>query len=188
LEAFLISAGLVALAEIGDKTQLLAIVLAARFRRPVPILLGILVATLLNHGAAAALGFAAAAWLSGATFQILVGASFVGMALWALVPDKEDDGAAARTSGSVFLTTLVAFFLVEIGDKTQVATTLLAARFKDIAIVAAGTTLGMMAANIPAVLLGEAATKILPLRYVRLAAAAVFAALGLWVLGAAFLR
>jgi putative Ca2+/H+ antiporter (TMEM165/GDT1 family) len=187
LEAFLVSSGLVAVAEIGDKTQLLAIMLAARFRRPVPILLGILLATILNHGAAATLGFVAAAWLRGPVFQILVGVSFVGMAIWALVPDKEDDGALARSSGGVFLTTLVAFFLVEIGDKTQIATTLLAARFHDIAIVAAGTTLGMMAANVPAVLLGEAATKVLPLRYVRIAAAAVFAGLGLWVLGAAFL-
>ena len=188
MEAFLISTGLVAVAEIGDKTQLLAIVLAAKFRRPVPIILGILAATILNHTGAAALGFVVAHWLSGATFQLLVGAGFIAMALWALIPDKEDEGAGGRAAGGVFLTTLVAFFLVEIGDKTQIATTLLAARFQDIAVVAAGTTLGMMVANVPAVLLGEAATKVVPLRYVRVGAALVFLVLGAWVLASAFLK
>lgn len=188
MEAFLVSTGLVAVAEIGDKTQLLAMVLAAKFRRPVPIILGILVATILNHTGAAALGFVVARWLSGPTFQILVGAGFIAMALWALVPDKDDEGAANRAAGGVFLTTVVAFFLVEIGDKTQIATTLLAARFQDIAVVAAGTTLGMMIANVPAVLLGEAATRIVPLRYVRIGAALIFLILGAWVLAAAFLK
>jgi putative Ca2+/H+ antiporter (TMEM165/GDT1 family) len=188
LEAFLVSTGLVAIAEIGDKTQLLAMVLAAKFRRPLPIILGILVATILNHTGAAALGFVVAKWLSGPAFQVLVGAGFVVMALWALIPDKDDEGAANRTAGGVFLTTLVAFFLVEIGDKTQIATTLLAARFQDIAIVAAGTTLGMMIANVPAVLLGEAATRVVPLRYVRVGAALIFLVLGAWVLAQAFLR
>ena len=188
MEAFLVSTGLVAVAEIGDKTQLLAIVLAARFRRPVPIILGILVATILNHTGAAALGFVVARWLSGPTFQVLVGAGFVAMALWALIPDKDDEAAANRTAGGVFLTTVVAFFLVEIGDKTQIATTLLAARFQDIAIVAAGTTLGMMIANVPAVLLGEAATRVVPLRYVRVGAGLIFLVLGAWVLAQAFLR
>jgi putative Ca2+/H+ antiporter (TMEM165/GDT1 family) len=188
MEAFQISAGLGAVAEIGDKTQLLANRLAARYRRPLPIILGILAATLLNHAAAATLGFVVSRYLAGPVFQAAVGAGFIAMALWALVPDKEDEGAAARSAGGVFLTTLVAFFLVEIGDKTQIATTLLAARFHDIAIVAAGTTLGMMVANIPAVLLGEAATKIVPLRYVRIAAALVFALIGASVLLAAFLR
>ena len=187
LEAFLVSTGLVAVAEIGDKTQLLAIMLAAKFRRPTPILLGILAATLLNHTGAAAIGFVVARWLSGPSFQILVGAGFVAMALWALIPDKEDDGAAGKTAGGVFLTTLVAFFLVEIGDKTQVATTLLAARFQDIVAVAAGTTLGMMIANVPAVFLGEAATRVVPLKYVRIAAALTFAVIGTWALAAAFL-
>ena len=186
-EAFLVSTGLVAVAEIGDKTQLLAIVLAAKFRRPLPIVLGILVATILNHTGAAALGFVVARWLSGPTFQVLVGAGFVAMALWALIPDKDDDGAADRGAGGVFLTTLVVFFLVEIGDKTQIATTLLAARFQDIAVVAAGTTLGMMIANVPAVLLGEAATRVVPLRYVRVGAALIFLILGAWVLASAFL-
>jgi len=188
LEVFLVSTGLVAVAEIGDKTQLLAMVLAARFRRPAPIILGILVATILNHTGAAALGFVVAHWLSGPTFQILVGAGFVAMALWALIPDKDDEAAANRAAGGVFLTTLVAFFLVEIGDKTQIATTLLAARFQDIAIVAAGTTLGMMIANVPAVLLGDVATKVVPLRYVRVGAALIFLILGAWVLAAAFLK
>lgn len=188
MEAFLVSTGLVAVAEIGDKTQLLAMILAAKFRRPVPIILGILVATILNHTGAAALGFVVARWLSGPTFQILVGVGFIAMALWALIPDKDDEGAANRAAGGVFLTTVVAFFLVEIGDKTQIATTLLAARFQDIAVVAAGTTLGMMIANVPAVLLGEAATRIVPLRYVRVGAALIFLILGAWVLGAAFLK
>ena len=188
MEPFLISTGLVAVAEIGDKTQLLAIMLAARFRRPMPIILGILAATILNHGLAATLGFVVAKYLTGPAFQVLVGVGFIAMAAWALIPDKDDEDAASRTAGGVFLTTLVAFFLVEIGDKTQIATTLLAARFQDIAVVTAGTTLGMMIANVPAVFLGEAATKVVPLRYVRIAAAAVFALIGLSVLFAAFLK
>ena len=188
MQTFFIAAAAVAVAEIGDKTQLLAIVLAARFRRPVPIILGILCATILNHSLAAALGVLIASWLSGAWFQAAVGAGFIAMALWALVPDKDDEAAGSRTAGGVFLTTLVAFFLVEIGDKTQIATTLLAARFHNIALVAAGTTLGMMLANVPAVLLGEAATRMVPLSYVRIGAAAVFAGLGAWALVTAFLR
>ncbi|MEZ5956508.1 MAG: TMEM165/GDT1 family protein [Hyphomonadaceae bacterium] len=182
MEALWTSAGLVAIAEIGDKTQLLAIVLAARFRAPVPIILGILCATLLNHAAAAALGFIIAQWLSGQTFQLIVGAAFVLMAAWALIPDKDDDRAEKMNAGGVFLTTLAAFFLVEIGDKTQIATSLLAARFQDIALVTTGTTLGMMLANVPAVLLGEAATKIVPLTYVRASAAVLMAATGVWVI------
>lgn len=185
MEQFLISTGVVAVAEIGDKTQLLAIVLAAKFRRPWPIVLGILAATLLNHAAAAILGFAVARFLSGPLFQILVGAGFVAMALWALIPDKEDEDAAAATHGGVFLTTLVAFFLVEIGDKTQIATTLLAARFQEVVLVTAGTTLGMMLANVPAVFLGEAATRVVPLKYVRVGAAVLFGLIGVWVLLAA---
>ena len=188
MEQLLISTAVVAIAEIGDKTQLLAIVLAAKFRRPWPIIAGILAATLLNHAAAAGLGFLAARWLTGPVFQAIVGLAFIAMAGWALIPDKEDEGAAARSHGGVFLATLVAFFLVEIGDKTQIATSLLAARFGDIVFVTLGTTLGMMAANIPAVLLGEAATRIVPLRIVRIAAATIFALIGLWVLVAAFIR
>ena len=185
-EPLYISAAVVAIAEIGDKTQLLAIVLAAKFRKPLPIIAGILAATILNHAAAASLGFLVSRWLSGQIFQTVVGVAFIAMAAWALVPDKEDDGALDRSRGGVFLTTLVAFFIVEIGDKTQIATSLLAARFHEIALVTAGTTLGMMAANVPAVLLGEAATKIVPLQVVRMVAAGIFALIGVWVLLAAF--
>ena len=180
------STGLVALAEIGDKTQLLAIILAARFRRPIPIILGILVATILNHAAAAALGYAIAQWLSGQVFQTIVGIAFIVMAGWALIPDKADDGAVEeRGRCGIFFTTLVCFFLVEIGDKTQIATSLLAARFESIVLVTIGTTIGMMVPNVPAVLMGDAVTRIVPLRYVRIGAAVVFAAIGAWVLFAA---
>lgn len=185
MEALLVSTGLVAIAEIGDKTQLLAVVLAAKYRRPVPIILGILAATLANHGLAAWAGTLIADWLTGQTFQIVVGAAFIIMAGWALIPDKADDNAAQRHAGGVFLTTLVAFFIVEIGDKTQIATTLLAARFQDIVLVTIGTTLGMMLANVPAVLLGERITRIVPLHIVRLVAAAIFAAIGIWIILAA---
>lgn len=185
METLFTSAGLVAIAEIGDKTQLLAIVLAARFRAPVPIILGILCATLLNHAAAATLGYFIAQWLTGQTFQLVVGAAFILMAGWALIPDKEDDRAANSNAGGVFLTTLIAFFFVEIGDKTQIATSLLAARFHDIALVTTGTTLGMMLANVPAVLLGETATRFVPLSYVRASAALLMAATGVVVIVAA---
>lgn len=178
MEALFASIGIVALAEIGDKTQLLAIMLAARFRKPLPIIAGIFCATILNHAAAAAIGYFASRVVSGVGFQLIIAAAFVGMGLWALIPDKEDEGAAARTSGGVFLTTLVAFFLVEIGDKTQIATTLLAAKYETILVVTAGTTIGMMLANVPAVHLGEAATKIVPLRYVRWTCAVIFILLG----------
>lgn len=184
-EAFGVSTFLVAIAEIGDKTQLLAIVLAAKFRKPVPIILGICAATVLNHALAATAGYFIADFLSGQWFSIAVGAAFIAMAVWALIPDKEDDAAAQRGQGGVFLTTLVAFFLVEIGDKTQIATALLAARFQDIVAVTAGTTLGMMLANVPAVYLGEAATKIVPLSAVRAAAAFVFVLIGLWLIAVA---
>ena len=187
MEALLVSTGVVAIAEIGDKTQLLAMVLAARFRRPVPIILGIFIATLLNHAAAAGVGYYIAQWLSGRIFQVVVGVAFIAMAGWALIPDKEDEDAAAKSHGGVFLTTLVAFFLVEIGDKTQIATSLLAARFDQILIVTIGTTIGMMLANVPAVLLGEAATKVVPLDVVRIVAAVLFALIGVWVVAAAFL-
>jgi len=184
-DAAWVSAGVVALAEVGDKTQLLALVLAARYRRPVPVILGILAATLLNHGAAAGLGYALASLVALPAFQVAVGVGFLAMAGWALLPDRPDPYATRRSLGSVFATTLVAFFLVEIGDKTQVATTLLAARFHDIAWVTLGTTAGMMAANVPAVLLGGAVCRAVPLRIVRIAAAVLFAALGAWVLVAA---
>ena len=185
VETLLTSTLAVAIAEIGDKTQLLAIVLAARFRKPVPIVLGILAATLLNHAAAASLGYFVSQWFSGRTFELLVGVAFVVMAGWALIPDKQDESAAKRSAGGIFLSTLVAFFLVEIGDKTQIATSLLAAQFHNIALVTLGTTLGMLLANVPAVLLGEAVTKLLPLGKVRVAAAVLFATIGLWIAGSA---
>ncbi|HEX5264299.1 MAG TPA: TMEM165/GDT1 family protein [Phenylobacterium sp.] len=186
LEPFFTSTAVVAIGEIGDKTQLLAIVLAAKFRKPVPIILGIFCATVLNHLVAASLGYYVSAWLSGQIFRIVVGVAFIAMAGWALIPDKMDDELKAIGRGGIFLTTLITFFLVEIGDKTQIATSLLAARYHQILLIAAGTTLGMMIADVPAVLLGEAATKVVPLKYVRMAAAAIFAVIGVWVLLAAF--
>jgi putative Ca2+/H+ antiporter (TMEM165/GDT1 family) len=186
LEPFFTSTAVVAIGEIGDKTQLLAIVLAAKFRKPVPIILGILCATVLNHLLAASIGYYVSAWLSGQVFRVVVGVSFIAMAGWALIPDKMDDELKAVGRGGIFLTTLITFFLVEIGDKTQIATSLLAARYHQILLVALGTTLGMMIADVPAVLLGEAATKIVPLKFVRIAAASIFALIGVWVLLAAF--
>jgi putative Ca2+/H+ antiporter (TMEM165/GDT1 family) len=182
MEAFLVSTGVVALAEIGDKTQLLALMLAARFRKPVPIILGILVATLANHGFAGAAGAWLAQSLGPEPMRWILGLSFLAMAAWMLVPDKLEDEESAAVRFGVFGTTLVAFFLVEMGDKTQIATLALAARFNDILTVAAGTTLGMMIANTPAVLIGEAAATRLPLKSIRWAAAASFAAIGVWIL------
>lgn len=183
LQALFVSTGVVALAEIGDKTQLLALVLAARWRRPVPIILGILAATVLNHALAGVVG----AWLSAAigpqAMRWILGLSFLAMAAWILVPDKVDDGAAAREPRhGVFLATLVAFFLVEMGDKTQIATVALAAKYTALWAVVTGTTVGMMLANVPAVLIGERAAKSLPLGIVRGVAAAIFAVLGVLVL------
>ena len=178
MEAFLVSAGLVAIAEIGDKTQLLAMLLATRYRRPVPIILGILVATLANHAIAASAGATVAAWLGPAAMRWIVGGMFIAMAGWCLIPDKPDEGPKAAGQVGAFLTTTVAFFLVEIGDKTQIATVALAARFHDIVIVTAGTTVGMMLANVPAVLFGDALARRIPLRIVRMCAAASFVLLG----------
>ena len=185
MEPLIISALVVALAEIGDKTQLLAILLATRFRKPVPIIFGILAATIANHLLAATAGYYLSGFLSGPWFKAVVGLSFLAMAGWTLIPDKADDNQGAGDRWGAFVTTLVTFFLVEIGDKTQLATVALAARFHSIFLVATGTTLGMMIADIPAVFLGEAATKIIPLKYVRWGAAAMFAVLGLWALAEA---
>lgn len=182
MQAFLVSTGIVALAEIGDKTQLLAFILAARFRQPLPIVLGILAATLANHGAAGFLGSWITSWLSPETLRWLLGLSFLAMAAWTLVPDTFDESEAKLTRHGVFLTTLVAFFLAEMGDKTQVATVALAAQYRDLAAVVAGTTLGMMIANVPAVLLGERLAHRIPTRLVHGIAAAIFALLGLLVL------
>ena len=189
LESLFVPTGIVALAEIGDKTMLLAIVLAARLRRPLPIIAGILCATIANHLVAAFIGSEAAAWLDGPVFRYAVAAGFIVMGLWTLVPDKlDDDDEEPRTrKGGPFLITLVSFFVVEIGDKTQVATIALGARYHDALLVTAGTTLGMLAANVPAVLLGERLVRRISLKWIRYAAAALFIALGvamawaLWV-------
>ncbi len=182
LEAFTTSTAIVALAEIGDKTQLLAIVLATRFRKPLPIVLGILAATLANHFLAALLGAMAAAFLDGMWFRFAVAIGFVAMGLWTLVPDKLDDDDAPKPSRyGPFLTTLVAFFIVEMGDKTQIATIALGARFNDALAVTAGTTLGMMIANVPAVYFGQALIKRVPLDVVRMIAAALLVATGVWL-------
>jgi len=185
MQAFLVSTGLVAIAEIGDKTMLLALCLAATWRKPAPILAGILAATLLNHALAAGLGALVGAWLQGPWVKWVLGLSFLGFAAWALVPDRFDDGPPRerRSAWAVFTATVVAFFLVEMGDKTQVATAALGARFPEaVAWVVAGTTLGMMIANAPAVLLGEAAATRLPMKWIRWTAALGFAATGVWVL------
>ena len=181
MEALLTSTGLVAVAEIGDKTQLLAIVLATRFRRPLPIIAGILLATLANHALAAFAGQVAAAFFEGQWFRLAVAASFIAMGLWTLVPDKLDEDEQPRARGGAFLTTLVAFFLVEMGDKTQIATVALGARFENLVAVTAGTTLGMMIANVPAVLLGNALVKRVSMKAVRIVAALSFVAVGLWM-------
>jgi putative Ca2+/H+ antiporter (TMEM165/GDT1 family) len=183
MEAFLTSAVVVALAEIGDKTQLLAIVLTARFRKPLPIIAGILLATIANHLVAAWVGAAASEWLKSLWFRYAVALSFVAMGLWTLVPDKLDDEEAPRPARfGAFLTTLVSFFLVEIGDKTQVATVALAARFQGVWAVAAGTTVGMMLANAPVVLAGAKLVERIPLKPVRIAAAVLFVAMGVFML------
>jgi len=182
MDAFLISTGIVALAEIGDKTQLLALVLAARYRKPVPIILGILVATLLNHAVAGYVGAWFANTIDEQWMRWILGISFIAMAAWMLIPDKLDDADAKPARFGVFVTTLVAFFIVEIGDKTQVATVFLAAKYAEVWAVVLGTTLGMMIANVPAVLLGEVAAKKLPMRLVHSVVAVVFLALGLVIL------
>lgn len=182
LEAFTTSTAIVALAEIGDKTQLLAIILATRFKRPLPIVLGILGATLANHFLAALLGATAAAYLDGQWFRFAIAIGFVAMGLWTLVPDKMDDDDAPKPSRyGAFLTTLVAFFIVEMGDKTQIATIALGARFNDAIAVTAGTTLGMMLANVPAVIFGNELIKRVPLDIVRMIAAALLVATGVWL-------
>ncbi len=182
MEPLFVSTLVVAIAEIGDKTQLLAVLLATRFKQPWPIIAGILAATVANHLLAATAGYFLSSFLNGPWFKALVAVSFLAMAAWALIPDKADELKDDTGRFGVFLTTLVAFFLVEIGDKTQIATVALAARFHSILLVATGTTLGMMIADVPAVFLGEAATRIVPLKYVRWGTAVIFAGLGLWAL------
>ncbi|MGD9811660.1 MAG: TMEM165/GDT1 family protein [Sphingobium sp.] len=185
MEAILTSTAVVALAEIGDKTMLLAIVLATRFRRPLPIVLGILVATLANHGIAAFLGQSIASILEGDWFRYAVGASFIAMALWTLVPDKLDEKESRPPRFGAFVTTTIAFFIVEIGDKTQVATIALGAQFGNVLTVTIGTTSGMMLANVPAVYLGSRIVEIVSIKFVRTAAALLFLAIGIWVVAGA---
>ncbi|QDX82134.1 hypothetical protein B9N43_13310 [Denitratisoma sp. DHT3] len=179
MEAFLVSTGIVALAEIGDKTQLLSFILAAKFRKPLPIVLGILVATLVNHGFAGAVGTWLTSLMAPQALRWVLGLSFIGMALWTLVPDKFEEDEARLPRWGVFGSTLVAFFLAEMGDKTQVATVVLAAQYQSLAWVVVGTTLGMMAANVPAVLLGDRIAQHLPVRLVHGIAALLFAVLGI---------
>jgi putative Ca2+/H+ antiporter (TMEM165/GDT1 family) len=178
VESFFVSTGLVALAEIGDKTQLLALVLAARYRAPVAVVLGILFATLANHGLAASLGVWLASFVPQVAMNWAIALSFVAMAFWALKPDTLEDGEARLRPLSAFLATLVAFFIVEIGDKTQIATVALAARYEVLGGVIAGTTLGMMIANVPAVIFGEWLTGKINMRVIRYGAAAMFLVLG----------
>ncbi len=180
MEAFLVSTGIVALAEIGDKTQLLALVLAARFKKPWPIVLGILVATVANHALAGALGAWVTTVIGPQMLRWILGASFIAMAVWMLIPDKvdEDDTAKGLPRMGVFATTVIVFFLAEMGDKTQIATVMLAARYEAYLSVVAGTTLGMMLANAPVVWLGSRAMHWVPLRVVHVVSALVFAVLG----------
>jgi putative Ca2+/H+ antiporter (TMEM165/GDT1 family) len=178
LEALLVSAGIVAIAEIGDKTQLLAFVLAARFRRPVPIVFGILVATLLNHALAGALGNWLRTVIGPEALRWVLALSFFAMAAWALRPDRHDEKAQIAGRYGVFAITLTTFFLAEIGDKTQIATIALAARYDALLAVVLGTTAGMLLANVPVVLLAKPASEKIPFRLIRYIAAALFVATG----------
>ena len=180
MEAFLVSTGVVALAEIGDKTQLLAFLLAARFKKPVPIILGILVATILNHGLAGALGAWITVLLSPEVLRWVLGLSFVGMAIWTLIPDKiEDEETQVAKRLGVFGATLITFFLAEMGDKTQIATVAMAAHFAAPLMVVIGTTLGMLIADVPAVFVGDKLATRINMKLVHGIAAAIFAALGI---------
>lgn len=180
VESLFVSMGVVALAEIGDKTQLLAFILAARYKKPVPIILGILAATIVNHGLAGALG----AWITSSvdpnTIRWVLGASFIGMAIWTMIPDKIDDGETQIASHfGVFGAALVTFFLAEMGDKTQIATIAMAAHYAAPLMVVVGTTLGMLLVDVPAVLVGERLAKKIPMKLAHAVAAAIFALLGL---------
>ena len=178
MEAFLVSTGVVALGEMGDKTQLLAMLLAVKFRKPVPIILGILVATLFNHATAGLIGSWVARALGPELLRWVIGVSFIAMAGWMLIPDKIDDDEATAQRFGVFGTTLIAFFLAEMGDKTQIATVALAARYQDLVSVVAGTTLGMMIADVPAVFVGDRLAKKVPMKLVHGIAGAIFLVLG----------
>jgi putative Ca2+/H+ antiporter (TMEM165/GDT1 family) len=186
MEALLVSTGVVALAEIGDKTQLLAFILAARFKKPLPIILGILVATLANHGLAGALGAWITTTISPEILRWILGLSFLGMAVWTLIPDKieEEETKIAQKFG-VFGATLITFFLAEMGDKTQIATVALAAHYAAPLLVVAGTTLGMLIADVPAVFAGDKLAEKIPMKLVHSIAAAIFAVLGVVTLAGA---
>lgn len=187
MEAFLVSLGAVAIAEIGDKTQLLALILAVRFRAPLSVIAGIFAATVANHALAAFAGTLVAGWLTPQILAWVLAVSFLLMGFWALIPDEppsEEETKSASRFGP-FIATAVAFFLVEMGDKTQIATVALGARYESVVLVALGTTLGMMAANVPVVLFGEAAAKRVPLGVMRLATAGLFIVLGLVALASA---
>jgi Ca2+/H+ antiporter, TMEM165/GDT1 family len=179
MDAFLVSTGLVTLAEIGDRTQLLAFLLAARFRRPAPIILAILLATLANHGVAGLIGSWLNALLEPQALRWVLGVSFIAMAVWVLIPDSLEDTKTKSTSFGVFGTTFITFFLAEIGDKTQIATVALAAQYEALVWVVLGTTLGMMIANVPAVYVGDKLADRLPVRAIHIVAAVIFAALGI---------
>ncbi len=182
MQTLLVCTVAVAIAEIGDKTQLLSLILAAKYRRPWPIVLGILVATLANHALAASVGAVVAHWFTPQTLKWIVAASFFAVALWTLKPDAADEEGAGRGSThGVFVATLIAFFLAEMGDKTQVATVVLAAQYQPLWQVIAGTTVGMLLANAPVVWLGARFASRLPLKAARIAAAALFAGLGVWI-------
>ncbi|HEY4072713.1 MAG TPA: TMEM165/GDT1 family protein [Herbaspirillum sp.] len=178
MDAFFVSTSVVALAEIGDKTQLLAFILAAKFRKPVPIIAGILAATLVNHGFAGAVGTWITAMVSPNTLRWVLGVSFIAMAGWTLIPDKFEEKDAKLARLGVFGTTLIAFFLAEMGDKTQFATIALAAKYHSFYEVVAGTTMGMMLADVPAVLLADRIAKRIPVRIVHTIAALIFAVIG----------
>jgi Ca2+/H+ antiporter, TMEM165/GDT1 family len=179
MESLFVSTGVVALAEIGDKTQLLAFILAARFKKPLPIIAGILCATLVNHGLAGALGAWITANVSAQVLRWVLGASFVGMAIWTLIPDKiEDEETQVAKKLGVFGATLVTFFLAEMGDKTQIATVALAAHYGSPVLVVIGTTLGMLIADVPAVFIGDKLAARIPMKLVHAVAAAIFAVLG----------
>ena len=180
MDAFLVSTAIVALAEIGDKTQLLAFILAAKFRRPWPIVLGILVATLANHAFAAAVGTWLTTLMGPQTLRWVLGLSFIAMAVWTLIPDKLDEDEARLPRLGVFGATLVAFFLAEMGDKTQIATVMLAAQYPHLLLVVIGTTLGMLLANVPVVLAGNFAAERLPLTLIRRIAASAFGLLAIY--------
>jgi Ca2+/H+ antiporter, TMEM165/GDT1 family len=182
IHPFLASTGIVALAEMGDKTQLLALLLTAQFRRPVPIVLGIFIATIANHAFAGAIGAWVAVALSPAVLRWVLGLSFLGMAAWTLTPDKLVDAKPAASRLGVFAATAVAFFFAEMGDKTQVATVALAAQYQSLVWVVMGTTAGMMLANVPVVVFGEWLTQRIPVRKIHLTCAIIFAVMGVLAL------